>query len=209
MFFLFQYKKNGLPYGLIKLHQFLLEDIISYFEKGKSIKDKINEIGITLRQAVRFARDKKIYPSLKTNQAVELFEDVYKELEITHKVLKEAAAEMETMINQIKEERVINIHSLVLEAQEYFKEKEIDTGIKLLQKAQKELKEKLLIKTRKKIFAGYESELKKISHEIEKEKSIKKNKSVKFFSMSIPWSEYSSYRIARNFFYRFSELINY
>ncbi len=209
MFFLFQYKKNGLPYGLIKLHQFLLEDIISYFEKGKSIKDKINEIGITLRQAVRFARDKKIYPSLKTNQAVELFEDVYKELEITHKVLKEAAAEMETMINQIKEERVINIHSLVLEAQEYFKEKEIDTGIKLLQKAQKELKEKLLIKTRKKIFAGYESELKKISHEIEKEKSIKKNKNVKFFSMSIPWSEYSSYRIARNFFYRFSELINY
>ncbi len=210
MFFLFQYKKNGLAYGLIKLHQFMLEDIISYFEKGESTKKRINEIRMLLRQAIRFASKKKIYPSLKTNQAVDLFEEMYEELEVTHKVLKEAAVEMENMINQIKEERVIETHSLVVEAQEYFKEKEIETGIRLLQKAHKDLKERLLIKTRKKILAGYESEIKKIRYEIEKkDDSIKKKKNTKFLSMSVPWNEYSSYKIARNVFYRFSELINF
>lgn len=209
MFFLFQYKKNGLAYGLIKLHQFLLEDIISYFEKGESTRKRVSEIRMRLRQAIRFARKKKIYPSLKTNQVVDLFEEMYEELEVTHKVLKEAASEMEEMLNQIKEERVLDVHSLVIEAQEYFKEKEIDIGVRLLEKAHKDMKEKLLYKTRKKTLAGYYSEIKKIKREIEeKDPGLKKNKNTKFLSMSVPWNEYSSYKIAKNVFYRFSELIN-
>jgi hypothetical protein len=32
------------------------------------------------------------------------------------------------MINQIKEERVINVHAIITEAQEYFKIKEIDAA---------------------------------------------------------------------------------
>lgn len=209
MFLLFKPEKKGLSHGLIKVHQFLLEDIISYFEKGKSTKRRIREIRNNLRQAVRFARKKKIYPSLKTNRAVDIFEEMYEELELTHKVIKETAKEMESMIKQIKEERVIGTHSIVMEAQEYFKEKEIDTGIKLLQKAQNELNGKLLYKTRKKVLAGYDSEVKKIKYEIEENKtSVKNRKKTKFLTFNTPFNEFFSYKLAMNCFNKFSELIN-
>lgn len=209
MFFLFPYKKNGLPYGLVRLHQFLLRDIISYFEKGESTKNKMKEIRKTIKQAVRFARKKQVYPSLKTNQAVELFEEMYDELEVTQKVLKEAAAEMDNLINEIKEERVLDVHSIITDAQEYFKEKKIETGITLLQKAQHEMKGKLLLKTRKKVLAGLNSKVKKIKYEIEKkEPSLVKQKNAKFLSMSIPYEDYTSYKLAKNVCSRFSELMN-
>lgn len=207
MFFLFQYKKNGLSYGLIKLHEFLCEDIISYFEKGKPTRKRVKEIHKAIKQALRFAKKKKVYPSVTTNRAVELMEELYDELEGTQKVIKEAAIEMENMINEIKEERVLSIHSLVIEAQEYFKEKEIDTGMKFLRKAQSELKEKTLLKTRNKILAGFDSEIKKIKYKIvEKEKSLKNQKRTKFLSMSIPYDEFLSYKLARNFINKLLEI---
>ena len=168
---------------MIKLHHFLLEDIISYFEKGESIKQKVNEIRMNIRQAIKFAKKKKkVYPSLKTNKAVDLFEEIYEELELTQKVLKEAAIEMEDMINKIKEERVIGPHSLVTEAQEYLNEKEFEKGIKLLKKAQKGMDQKFLNNTRKKFIARFYSEIKKLKYDIEeKEKSLKNENKVKIF----------------------------
>ncbi len=208
MFLFTHYKRNGLPYGLIKIHQFLLKDIISYYENGKSTKNKIKEIRKNIKQAIKFAGKKKIYPSVKTNRAVELFEEMYEELESTHRVLKEAASEMEVMLDELKQERVINVHSLVIEAQEYFKEKQFKAGMKLLSKAQKELDEKRLLNTRKKILAGYDSEIKKMKSEMEcKDESLKARKKPKFFSMTIPWEDYTSYKLARSFFSRFNDLI--
>ncbi|NLD39579.1 MAG: hypothetical protein GX654_22225 [Desulfatiglans sp.] len=207
MFFLFQYSKAGLPGGLINLHQSLLESITSYFEKGESVKTRVREIRKSLRDAITFAKKKRIYPSSKTNRAAELMEEMYEELELTHKILKEAAIEMENMINKIKEERVINVHSIITEAQEYFKIKEVDAGIQLLEKAQKELKEKLLVKTRKKVFAGYNSELKKLKHEFaQREWTERKNKSSKFFSLCIPYENYSTYKLIRNIIDGFTRL---
>lgn len=208
MFCLFRYKKNGLAYGLVRIHQFLLRDIISYFEKGESTKTRIKKIHKTLKQAIKFAKKKQVYPSVKTNQAVELMEEMYDELEVTQKVLKEAAAEMDNLINEIKEERVLRIHSIVTDAQEYFKEKRLDTGITLLQKAQKELNEKLLIKTRKKVLAGFNSEVKKLQYEIEKKDPSLSKQNNKFFSMSIPYEDYSSYKLAKSVREKFSELMN-
>ena len=209
MFFLYGYKKNGLPYGLVRIHQFLLRDIIAYFEKGESTKKRMKKIRKTLKQAVKFARKKQVYPSVKTNKAIELMEEIYDELEVTQKVLKEAAAEMDNLINEIKEERVIKLHSIVTDAQEYFKGKRIDTGITLLQKAQNELKERMLIKTRKKVLAGLNSEVKKIQYEIEtKEPSLVKQKNAKFLSMSIPYEDYSSYKLAKNVYNKFHEIVN-
>ena len=167
----------------------------------------MKEIRKSIKQAVKFAQKKNVYPSLKTNRAVELMEEMYDELEVTQKVIKEASAEMDRLINEIKEERVLNIHSIVTDAQDYFKEKRIDTGLTLLQKAQHEMKEKLLLKTRKKILAGLGSEVKKIKYEIEKkEPSLAKN--TKFLSMSIPYEDYSSYKLAKNVCNKFSELVN-
>jgi hypothetical protein len=199
MFFLFQYSKAGLPGGLIRLHQSLLESITSYFEKGESVKMRVSEIRKTIKDAIIFAKKNRVYPSSKTNRAAELMEEMYEELELTQKILKESAIEMENMINKIKEERVINVHSIITEAQEYFKIKEVDAGVQLLERAQKELKEKRLMKTRKKIFAGYNSEMKKLKYEFaQREWTEKKKKGSKFFSMRIPYENYSTYKLIRN-----------
>ena len=168
MFTLYRYKKNGLPYGLIKLHEFLLEDIILYFERGKFIRKRVKKARKTIKQALKFAKKKKIYPSKKTDLALELMEELREEVDYTHQVLKKAAIEMESMIIQIKEERVVNISSLIITAREHFREKELEKGMELLEEAQNELQKKPLLKTRKSVLAGIDSEIKKIKYEIEK-----------------------------------------
>jgi hypothetical protein len=168
MFLLYRYKKRGLQSGLIKLHEFLLEDIITYFEKGKFVRKKVKEARKTIKQALRFAKKEKVSPGKKIKEAIELMDELLEEVDNTHQVLKEAAIEMESMINQIKEERVGNISSLINTASEHFREKELEKGMELLKEAQKSLGEKFLLKTRKNILTGFDSEIKKIKYEIEK-----------------------------------------
>jgi hypothetical protein len=174
MFTLFRYKKKGLPSGLIKIHEFLLEDIISYFEKGKFTRKRIKETRKAIKQALKFAKKKKIYPSNKTNLALNLMGELLEELDYTHKVVNEAAIEMESLLNQIKEERIANVSSLLSTASEHFKEKELEKGMGLLKEAQNELKKKFLLNTRKNILTGFDSEIKKIKLEIESKQKTKK-----------------------------------
>lgn len=209
MFFLLQYSKAGLAKGLINLHQSLLENITAYYETGEPTKIRIREIRKSIREAIGFARKNKVFPSSKTNRAIELMEEMYEELEFTQRILKESAIEMENLMNKLKEERVINAHSIVSEAQEYFKIKEVDAGVQLLEKAQKELTEKRLLKTRKKVFGGYNSEMKKIKCEqAEKEWAERKDQSNKFFSMCIPYENYSTYKLIRNIISGFMRIKN-
>jgi hypothetical protein len=168
MFFLCQYKKNGLPYGLIKLHEFLLEDIIVYFEKGKFARKRIRATRKAVKQALRFAKRKKIYPSVKTDLANELLLELLEEIEFIQQVLKETAIEMESMINSIKEERVGNIPSLINSAREHFRNNELEKGMKMLREAQSKLGIKFLLKTRENALAGISSEVKKIKYEIQR-----------------------------------------
>jgi len=167
MFLLNGYKRNGLPSGLIKLHEFLLEDIIQYFEKGKTVKKRVKGARKAVKQALRFAKKKKVYPSDKTDRAIELMEALEEEVEYTHQVLKNSAAEMEGLIIQIKEERVGNVSSLISTARKHFRKKELEKGMALLKEAQNQLGEKFLLKTRKAFLAGIDSEIKKIKREIE------------------------------------------
>jgi len=168
MFSLYRYKKNGLPSGLIKLHEFLLEDVISYFERGKFIRKRVKKARKTIKQALRFAKKKKIYPSQKTNQAFELMEELLEEVRYTRQVLKKSAIEMERVLSEINDERFINISALIMTARENFKEKELEKGMELLKEAQNKLGKKLLSKTRKKFLTGIDSEIKTIKYEIEK-----------------------------------------
>lgn len=167
---LYGYKKYGLPYGLIKLHEFLLEDIIVCFEKGKFTRKRIKEARKAVRQALRFAKRKKIYPSVKTDRANELLKELLEEVEYTHQVLKETALEMESMITSIKEERVGNIPLLINTAREHFRNNELEKGIELLRKAQSKLGTKFLLKTREKVLAGIGSEIKKMKYEIQRKR---------------------------------------
>jgi hypothetical protein len=168
MFLLFRYKRKGLPYGLIKLHEFLLEDIISYFESGKFTRKRVKEARKALKESLRFAKKKKSYPSKKTNLFLELMEELLEEVDYTHQVLKKAAVEMESMINLIREERVLKISSLIKTAREHFRDKKLEKGIELLKEAQNELRKKNLMETRKNILTGIDSDIKKIKYEIEK-----------------------------------------
>lgn len=170
MFTLYRYKKNGLPSGLIKLHEFLLEDIILHFERAKFIRKRVKRVHKTIKQALRFAKHKKVYPSKKTDLALELMKELHDEVDRTQKVLRETAAEMERLISHIKEERVMKIFSLIRNAREHFREQEFEKGMELFKEAQNELGKKALMETRNNVLAGIDSEIKKIKHEIEKKR---------------------------------------
>jgi len=166
MFFLFRYKKDGLPAGLIKLHEFLLEDTILYFERNRSIRKKIKEARKTIKKALRFGKKKKIYPNEKTDRAVDLMAELQKEVDYTHLVLKKSAVELEELIVHIMGERVATVSNLIDRAREHFRKNDLERGRGLLMEAQNQLGKKLLEKTRKSFLTGIDSEIKKLKREI-------------------------------------------
>jgi len=166
MFSLFRYKKNGLPSGLIKLHEFILEDTIHYFEKNRAIKKKVKEVHKTVKQAFRFAKKKKVYPSSKTDHAMALLEALREEVDDTHQVLQKSAAEMEALILQIKEERVERVSVLIDTARMHFRKNELEKGMGLLKEAQSRLSSKFLLNTRKAFLTGIDSDMKKLKRAI-------------------------------------------
>ena len=168
MFSLYRYKKNGLPSGLIKLHEFLLEDTILYFEKRRAIKQRVRAVRKQIKQALRFAKKKKVYPSNKTDKALEIMAELQAEVDFTHLVLQKSAAEMEALIIQIKEERVGTVSSLISTARKQFRQNRLDKGMELLKEAQGLLGEKYLLKTRKTFLTGIDSEIKILKRKIEK-----------------------------------------
>ena len=172
----FRYKKNGLPLGLLDLHAFLLEDIISYFENGKFIKKKKKEARKAIKKAIKFGKKKKALISEKTDPIIEHIEELFEEWETTSRVMKETAAEMEDMMRHIKEERILSISLLVDEASDSFKERKIEKGLELLTKATNELDKKLLMKTRKDILTGLDSEVKKLRAEIVEQLNLRQLK---------------------------------
>jgi len=167
MLWLFRYKKSGLASGLIKIHEFLLEDIIQYFEKGRPIKKRVKEARKTVKKALRFGKKKKIYPQAKTDRALELLEEMQEELNYTRHAILESAAELESVILQIKEEKVQTAYSLISNAREHFKRAKLEEGRQLLIEAQKQLGVKLLLKTRNTFLTGIDSKIKKLKREIE------------------------------------------
>ena len=55
----FRYQRNGLPYGLITVHEFLVRDIFSYFEKSRFVRKKTRNARKAINAALRFARKKE------------------------------------------------------------------------------------------------------------------------------------------------------
>ena len=172
----FRYKKNGLPLGLLDLHAFLLEDIISYFEKGKFIRKKAKEARKAIKQAIKFGKKMKALTREKTDPINEHIEELFKELDTTHRVLKESAIEVESLISRIREERIISVSLLIDGASESFKNRKIEKGLELLTEASNELKKKLLMNTRKEMLTGLDSEVKKLRSEIVEEQNLRKMK---------------------------------
>lgn len=167
----FRYQRNGLPYGLITIHEFLVRDIFSYFEKSRFVRKKTRHARKAINAALRFARKKKTYPSNKTAEALDALGQMQDELEYTHKVILTAFEEAENIIKLIKQEKIGETIPLVEKAREQFKNHDLDGGMALLKEAQQNLKIKFLLKSRKATLSGLDSDIKKLKHELKERKS--------------------------------------
>lgn len=170
MFFLSRYRKKGLPYGLIRLHEFLVEDMIVYFEKGTLTRKKTKEARKAVKEALKLAKKKKINPGVKINQAREILEELRGEVGYTRKALRATAEEMENALRHIEEERIGEVLALMDRARERFRDKEIDKGLEALKESQKVMEKRILDKTRKVVLAGIRSEVKNLKYELEEKK---------------------------------------
>jgi hypothetical protein len=74
MLLLSRYKRKELSHKLIRIHESLVEDMITYFEKGKLPREKMKEAGKALKQALKLAKKKKINPGVEINQTASLLE---------------------------------------------------------------------------------------------------------------------------------------
>lgn len=166
MFSLFRYKKNGLPYGLIFIHEFLVRDIFGYFEKGRFVRKKVRSARKATKSALRFAKKKKTFPSKKTAEALDALEQVQDELEYTRKVIQTAFEEAANIIEMIRREKVGEIIPLVEKAREQFQDHDLQGGMELLKEAQENLKNDFLPKSRKAALGGFESDIKKLKQEL-------------------------------------------
>jgi hypothetical protein len=173
MLSLSRYRKKGLPEGLIRLHEFLLEDMIVYFEKDKLTRKKTKEARKAVKQALKLARKKKINPGVKINQAREFIEGLRQEVEYTRKALRATAEEMENALRHIEEERIGEGLALIDLARERFRGKELEKGLQALKESQEKMEKKILDKTRKAVLAGINSKVKKLKYELEERRREK------------------------------------
>jgi len=86
-------------------------------------------------------------------------ESLQEDLNYTRRAIIESADELESLIVQIKQERVQSVYSLLSAAREHFRKNEIEKGKRLLQESQKQLGVKLLLKTRKDFLTGIDSKI--------------------------------------------------
>ena len=166
MFTLFRYKKNGLPFGLITVHEFLMRDIFSYFETGRIVKKSVRKARKSLKAALRFAKKKQTYPSKKTTDLLNALEQIDDELTYTHKAIQTAFEEAETIIKMIRQEKVGDIIPLVEKAREQFQGHDLQGGMNLLKQAQEKLSNPYLPQSRKATLGGLDSAVKLLKQEL-------------------------------------------
>ena len=166
MFTLFRYKKNGLPYGLITVHEFLARDIFSYFETGRFVKKHVRRARKSLKGALRFAKKKQTYPSKKTTELLNALEQIDDELAYTQKAIQTAFEEAVTIIRMIRQEKVGDIIPMIEKARDMFQGHDLQGGMDLLKQAQEKLSNPFLPQSRKATLGGLDSEVKQLKQEL-------------------------------------------
>ena len=168
MLWLAGYKRNGLPYGLMKLHELLVRDMIAYFEKGKVARKKIKRARKAVKSALKVAKKKKIKPGMTINLARQALGELCEEIEYTRKVISVATDEMNYAIRRIEEERVGEVLSLIEQAEKHFNSKEGEKAMALLKKSKDKMKNKILEKTRNAVFGHNFTDVKYLKAELQK-----------------------------------------
>ena len=166
MFALLRYNKKGLPYCLLAAHEGVAHNIFSYFEKGRLVRKKVRSARKALKGALRFAKKKKAYPSKKTAEVLNALEQIRDEIEYTQKALLTAYQEAQTILELIGQEKVGEIIPMVTNAQTQFANRDLEGGMLLLQEARDKLKNRYLPNSRKVTLGGFDSDVKKLKHEL-------------------------------------------
>ena len=162
MFKLFRYKKNGLPFGLLTVHEILVDDIFSYFETGRFVKQQIRNARRSLKGALRFAKKKKTYPSSKTTELLDALTHIDDELAYTQTAIRTAFEEADNIIATIRQEKTGDVIPLVENARERFQRRDLEGGMEMLRAAQAKLSNPYLPHSRKTVLGGLDSEIKKL-----------------------------------------------
>jgi hypothetical protein len=171
MFFLFQYNKDGIPYGLIKFHDLLVKDTVKYFEKGKKIRKGFKEMRGALNRALKIAKKKKRNPGVMIETALSVLKGFNDEIEYIRRALRATYDNMEKALKQIEEERIWEPITLIENARELFMKNDFEKGTELLKESKEKLGKKVLLKTRAALFRGISNEVKNLKREMEKLKN--------------------------------------
>jgi hypothetical protein len=171
MFKLFRYQKNGLPYGLITVHEVLVNDIFSYFETGRFVKKQIRKARRSLKGALRFTKKKKTYPSNKTTELLDALAYIDDELAYTQTAIRTAFKEADDIITMIRQEKTGDIIPLVEKARERFQNRDLEGGMEMLREAQLKLSNPYLPHSRKTLLGGLESEVRQLKRELMERKN--------------------------------------
>jgi hypothetical protein len=168
--------RKGLPFGLIRLHERVMQDMIAYFEKGKVARKQTKEARKAVKEALKVAKKKKINPGVKINRAREALDELLEEVEYTRKVIRATADEMDEAIKRIEEERVREAITLMDRARDRFRNKDIEKAMDLLRESQAKMATKILERTRTAVLGGIDSEVKNLKYELQERKNGKGSK---------------------------------
>ena len=175
MFSFLRYKRNGLPYGLITVHEFLLKDIFRYYESNRLMRKRSRIARRAIKSAIKFCKKKNAYPSKKTSEAMNAVLQIDKDLDYTQKAIQTTSNEIETAIQMIRQEKTEVVLSLIRDARMNFKAHDFHSGMILLQQAQAKLANSFLKESRTAIFGGLDSELKVLKKELVHKKKLQRN----------------------------------
>jgi hypothetical protein len=161
------YNKNGLPRGLIEVHDILLKDTVEYFENGKGVRKGIKEAQKAIKKSLKLSKKRKINTLEPIEDARQVLDDLRDEVEFESQVLKATFVHMEKTLGQILEERIQEPLTLMENARELCRKKEFKKAGELLRESQAKMEKKELGKTRTAILGGLLNEMKELRSEIE------------------------------------------
>lgn len=167
MFSLFHNSKEGLPDGLLLAHDFFLEDIIAYFEKGRNIRKGVKEAEKAIKKARKLTKKKNIHALEDIESATKVLNDFREDLKYTQKALETTFVSLENALMQIEEERVNEPLSIIDEARELIRNRKYEKAVGALRRSGEKIREKVLRKTRTSLFGGLSNEVKSFKDEIE------------------------------------------
>ncbi len=160
------YHKDKLPQRIVKFHDDLLKNSISYFETERDFRKGIRKARKSIKKAFKLARKKEINPGVSIKGAQDVLEALREEIQMTRKALLVTSTSLGIALNKIQQERIDQPLSLIEDACESFRNKEIEKGLELLSQSQSEFGKKVLVRTRTALFGGTSNAIKEMKEEI-------------------------------------------